>query len=217
MRTISLLILFLPFLGNAQKNGKVDWMSWEEAVHAHQNKEAKKIFVDLYTDWCGWCKKMDKTTFSDPEVARILNEEFYPVKFDAEQKEPVIMGEDTLKHRANKGRNGTHQLAIQLTRGKLSYPTVVFLDEKLRVITPIPGYRKARQMEAILAFFHEDHYKEEQNLNKFIKKYPDNEDDGKKQEEGKKKSKEKRLRKKRAGIRKRKARRTGTKKEASNG
>ena len=59
--------------------GNVKWMSFEEAV-AKSKIEKRKIFIDVYTDWCGWCKVMDKSTFNDPQVAKILNEKFYPVK-----------------------------------------------------------------------------------------------------------------------------------------
>lgn len=146
-------------------------MSWEEAVNANRNEEARKLFVDVYTDWCGWCKKMDKNTFSDPKVAEMLNEEFYPVKLDAEQKEPIIMGEDTLEFKPNKGRKGTHELALKLMNGKASYPTVVLLSEELQLIQPYRGYRKAGQIEAILAYFGGDHHRKGKDINKFIKEY----------------------------------------------
>ena len=53
----------------------VKWYSLEEAV-ALQKKKPKKIFIDMYTDWCGWCKRMDATTFTDPAVSAYLNENF---------------------------------------------------------------------------------------------------------------------------------------------
>uniref|UniRef100_A0A3Q2YUK7 Spermatogenesis-associated protein 20-like TRX domain-containing protein n=1 Tax=Hippocampus comes TaxID=109280 RepID=A0A3Q2YUK7_HIPCM len=49
----------------------------------------KKVFIDIYTDWCGWCKKMDKDTFQNPEVAAYMNENFLMVKMDAEGKDPI--------------------------------------------------------------------------------------------------------------------------------
>ena len=78
------------FTSNPEPQGeiKVKWMSWEEAVQANK-KNPKKIFIDVYTDWCGWCKKMDKTTLSNPKIVKELNANFYSVKFDAEQKESI--------------------------------------------------------------------------------------------------------------------------------
>jgi uncharacterized protein YyaL (SSP411 family) len=66
----------------------VKWMTFEQAVEKSKIQK-KKIFIDVFTDWCGWCKVMDKNTFSEAQVAKILNEDFYPVKFNAEQREDI--------------------------------------------------------------------------------------------------------------------------------
>jgi thioredoxin-related protein len=135
----------------------VKWMSFEEAV-AKSKTEKRKIFVDVYTDWCGWCKVMDKKTFSDPKVAKILNENFYAVKFNAEQTEDVIFNGNTFKFIPS-GNKGTHQLAAALLSNQLSYPTVVFLDEEFRIIQPLPGFREAPEFHMISQFIGEGHYK----------------------------------------------------------
>jgi thioredoxin-related protein len=135
----------------------VNWMTFEEALQ--RSKTAKrKIFIDVYTDWCGWCKVMDKNTFSDPVVAGILNSKFYPVKFDAEQREDVVFNGTTFKF-IPYGNKGTHQLAAALLNNQLSYPTVVFLDEEFRMIQPLPGYMEAKQFHPIIQFIGDDHYK----------------------------------------------------------
>ncbi len=176
--TLLILFLLLPLMqviGQKKKEKKGDeknsiqWMSWEEALQANQ-KNPKKIFVDVYTHWCGWCKKMDQSTFSDPEVISYMNENYHPVKLNAEMKQDVIMGNDTLEFKKT-GRRGTHELALKLMQGRASYPTVVFLDEKLQLISPLPGYRGPDQMKPILVFFNEEHYKAQKDLNKFIKNY----------------------------------------------
>src|SRR5690606_17854894 len=70
---------------------KIQWITIEEAF-AKSQKEPRKIIVDIYTDWCGWCKVMDKQTFTNKEVISYINEHFYAVKFDAEQRQPVKLG-----------------------------------------------------------------------------------------------------------------------------
>lgn len=137
--------------------GLVKWMSFEEAVEKSKT-EKRKIFIDVYTDWCGWCKVMDKNTFNDPKVANILNNKFYAVKFDAEQREDVVFNGNTFKF-VESGRNGYHQLAAALLNNQMSYPTVVFLDEEFRMIQPVPGYRKAPEFHMIAQFIGENHYK----------------------------------------------------------
>jgi len=135
----------------------VKWYTWEEAMEANKT-EKKKIFVDLYTDWCGWCKKMDKNTFENAKVAAYLNEHFYPVKFDAEQKEDIIFNGHTFKF-VQSGRRGVHTLAYSLTDGKMSYPTVVFLTEKMERVAVSPGYKDAKQFMKELKYTAEEHYK----------------------------------------------------------
>ncbi len=138
-------------------DGPVKWMTFEEAVERSKS-EKRKIFVDVYTDWCGWCKVMDKNTFSDPRVAEILNTRFYPVKFDAEQREDVVFNGTTFKF-VPYGNKGTHQLAAALLNNELSYPTVVFLDEEFRMIQPLKGYQEPRQFHPIIQYIGEGHYK----------------------------------------------------------
>jgi thioredoxin-related protein len=137
----------------------VKWMTFEQAVEQSKT-EKRKIFIDVYTDWCGWCKVMDKNTFSDPAVAKLLNEKFYAVKLNAEQREDIRYNGTTFKFIEN-GRSGYHQLAAALLNNQLSFPTVVFLDEEFAILQPLPGYRKAPEFHQIAQFYGEGHYKTE--------------------------------------------------------
>jgi thioredoxin-related protein len=143
------------------ENSVVKWLSFEEAIEKSK-KEKRKFFIDVYTDWCGWCKVMDKSTFSDPAVAQMLNEKFYPVKFNAEQREPVTFNGTTFKY-VESGRSGYHELAAALLNNQLSYPTVVFVDENFTSVSPLAGYRKAEEFHKYVMFFAEEHYKKGQN------------------------------------------------------
>lgn len=161
MRSLKYLFVFVIITGftsfNSPEPSEVNWLTFEEAIALHE-KQPKKLLVDLYTDWCGWCKVMDRNTYSKQEIASYINENFYPVKFNAEQREPVEFRGHTFEFVAQ-GRRGVHELAAALTRNKLSYPTTVFMDEELRIIQPIAGYLKPNQMEPILLYIGEEHYK----------------------------------------------------------
>lgn len=135
----------------------VKWYTFEEAVKLNE-KEPRKIFVDVYTDWCGWCKKMDANTFNNPTVASYLNEKYYPVKFNAEQKEEVVFRDYTFKF-VPQGARGYHELAAALLNNRLSFPTVVFLDEEFNMIQPLPGYQVPQTFYPIIEFFGDNHYK----------------------------------------------------------
>ena len=136
--------------------GDLKWYTWEEAVAACE-KEPRKIFVDVYTDWCGWCKVMDKKTFPIPEVKSYIEANFYPVKLDAEQKEDIVWNGNTFSWRPA-GRNGINMLAYSLLEGKTSYPTIVYLNEKFERIMISPGYKTPEQFLPELKFAAEEHY-----------------------------------------------------------
>jgi thioredoxin-related protein len=158
MQRIFIVLLFsLTFSISAQE---VTWLSWDEAYELSQTDEnPKKIFVDVYTDWCGWCKKMDKDTFQNPEVAQYMKANFYMVKLDAEGKEDITYNGKTFKF-VPSGRRGYHEFAAALLQGKMSYPTVVFLDEKLGMLSPVPGYQKVEPFMQIARYFGDNIYKE---------------------------------------------------------
>lgn len=147
----------------------IKWYTWEEAIKLNET-HPKKLFVDVYTDWCGWCKRMDQTTFTDPGVAKLMNKHFYPVKFNAEQQENVVFKNYTLKYIPNAGRKGVHELAYSLLDGKMGYPAFVYLDEKQDRITISPGYKEADAIIKELTFIGEEHYKNK-SFNEFSKAY----------------------------------------------
>lgn len=156
--TLLFAFVFSAFVGlNAQE---VAWMSWEEAAQlAASEARPKKIFIDVYTDWCGWCKRMDKDTFQNSEVAAYMSENFYMVKLDAEQKDPIEFEGKTFTF-VPSGRRGYHQLAAALLQGRLSYPTVVFLDENMKMLSPVPGYQRPDAFLKIARFFGDNIYKD---------------------------------------------------------
>ena len=151
-----IILLFAFGYGDTGSNELPQWISFEDAV-VNMESQPKKIFIDVYTDWCGWCKKMDAGTFSDPAVAEMLNSNFYPVKFNAEQTEPIVFRDYTFKFVPN-GRRGYHELAASILNGKLSYPSVVFLNDKFEIIQVLPGYRNAEDFLKIATYIGEDHY-----------------------------------------------------------
>jgi thioredoxin-related protein len=137
---------------------KINWITLEEADRLRRT-EPRKIMIDVYTDWCGWCKRMDVTTFADPELVAYVNANYYAVKLDAEQKEPITIGGKTYQY-VTEGKRGYHQIAHELLQGKMSYPTIVFLDEQMNMIQPIPGYHEAKDLQPILEYLSGNAYKE---------------------------------------------------------
>lgn len=151
------IIGLLTFTTSAQE---VNWLSWNEATAlAATDKNPKKIFVDVYTDWCGWCKKMDKDTFQNAEVAAYMSNNFYMVKLDGEGKEPIDFKGKTYKY-VPSGKRGYHEFAAALMQGRLSYPTVVFMDAQFNMLSPVPGYQKPDPFLNIARYFGDNIYLE---------------------------------------------------------
>jgi thioredoxin-related protein len=135
----------------------VKWYSIEEAYLLNKTKP-KKIMIDVFTDWCGWCKKMDRDVFSNPVIIRYLNENYYPVKFNAESSAPVdFNGQKFINE--NSGQRSTHQFAVALLKGQLSYPSIAYFTEKLEFMGAMPGYKTPDQLEVILNFIAQDKFK----------------------------------------------------------
>ncbi|MBS3770802.1 MAG: DUF255 domain-containing protein [Bacteroidales bacterium] len=154
---ITALLFIFTFSGFTQQDTKVNWYSFEEAVKL--NKEnPKKVLIDVYTDWCGWCKKMKKQTFNNPEIAQYINENYYPVRFNAETNKKVQF-KGRIFAKKEEGDRKPHDLAIALLNGKMSYPSVAYLDGNNQLITAVPGFYGPKEYEPILKYFAQDIYK----------------------------------------------------------
>ena len=173
MKKAVLLLLTIGFVSLNTTAQEIQWVSLDEAL-ALQKKTPKKIMMDVYTNWCGPCKLLDKKTFQNPDVANYVNKHFYAVKFNGEGNESVTYKDKKFANpnfdpaRAN-SRNSAHELARYLQVN--AYPTIVFIDEKAEVIAPIKGYQTAPQLELYLKMFNKDDHKNIKTQEEFNQYY----------------------------------------------
>jgi thioredoxin-related protein len=150
-----------PDLRHAAATAQVRWISIEEALALNTKKKDKKpIFIDLYTDWCGWCKRMDATTFQDPVLVAYLNEHYHCVKFNAEANGPFeYLGKE---YALPSHARATHPFALLVgaVGGSIGYPTVVVLDADGQKQITLPGYQTAPALEPVLVYYAEGYHLE---------------------------------------------------------
>lgn len=169
---VLLIVASIGFLKTSfAQEETVKWYSIQEALELNKTGE-RKIFIDVYTDWCGWCKKMDESTFSNPAIAKILNEEYYAVKFDAETNDTIDFAGQEFINEGGRSRS-PHQLAVALLQGKMSYPSVAYLNEQNQLLTSVPGYLTPDKLEPILVFFAEDAFNSK-SFEDFMKDFKSN-------------------------------------------
>lgn len=142
---------------------QVNWMTMNQALEA-QKQQPKKILVKFYTDWCGMCKRMDKETFNNVELAKYINENYYAVKFNAEGNEAVNFAGKTFDNpdfdpnkKPTYGGGARHQFAQYMN--VTAYPTTLFLDTDNTLLTGLIGYFAPQDLDPYLQLIATDEYK----------------------------------------------------------
>ncbi len=153
------LFVLIALLGTSLQAQEIQWMTLAEALEA-QKTVPKKIFMDVYTKWCGPCKALDKNTFGNRDVARYISEHYYAVKFNAEGEEEINFYDQVFRNPNydpnRRSRNATHQFTQFL--GIKGYPTMVFFSEEGDPIMPVVGYYKPQQLEPYLKMIKQGDY-----------------------------------------------------------
>ena len=167
--SISLLALLLVILPSAKKPpaGKtsVTWLSIDEAA-TRLEQEKRPVLIDLYTSWCGWCKQMDKKTYSNKDVAEYLNGKFYTVRIDAESRGTIHWQGRSFNYNPQYRVN---EFALYLAHGQLEFPTTIIIAPGG---TPqaIPGYMEPKDFEPLVKYFGEGQYRT-RGFDEYIKNF----------------------------------------------
>lgn len=122
------------------------WYKYDEGL-AKAKKEKKHVLVAFYTNWCGWCKRMDKNTYGDEEVKKFLKKSYVAIKVNAESKEKVEVD----------GKKLTESELAREYRVR-SFPVTWFLKQSGEKIAPYLGYVDAPTFLNVLNYMKDDLY-----------------------------------------------------------
>lgn len=151
-------VLLLAVAGPVHAQTSILWLDWNAAAEKARTTE-RPILVDVYTDWCGWCKRMDRDVYARPEIREYLSTRFVTVKLDAEANDPArYQGKD-------------YDSSTLAERFKVTgYPTTVFLRSNGDHIINVPGYVPADRFLLVLQYIAEGHLDRGVNWEEFSRK-----------------------------------------------
>lgn len=170
MRLTLFFKIILVFLFSIDSlSQEIKWISLEDAVYL-QEASPRNILIDVYTNWCGPCKSLDRITFSNKSVIKYINDNFYAVKFNAEGNDVInFKGYEFTNPNYNPSKSNRRNSSHQLTRslGVSAYPTIVFLDKSSNLVHRLRGYQSPRQIEVYLKLFTDENFKQIQTQKDF--------------------------------------------------
>jgi thioredoxin-related protein len=141
------------------RKAQIQWLDFNDGL-AQARSTRKPIMINFYTEWCVYCKKLDRETLQDPEVARTLENGFIAIRLDAEN------GSAQLSYR---GKSFSH---AEFSRyfGVTAFPSIAFLNDKGEAITMVPGFVPAPQFSVFLNYIRRECYLKNISLKDFVAK-----------------------------------------------
>ena len=150
----ALIFLIVATIMACSSNAQVNWKTIEQASQVNTKSNNKMFFIDFSTSWCGWCKKMDRETFSDPVVSAILNKYYIPVHFDAEGSSTFTWNGTKYSNTQAPGQRAqTHPFTRAILGQKIGYPSFAIFNRNGGLTQILQGYQGAYDFSMVLWYF----------------------------------------------------------------
>jgi thioredoxin-related protein len=120
-----------------------------EQIDSLQASEKRSVAIYLHTDWCKYCHAMKNTTLKDKNVIKLLNEKFYFIDFDAEEKRTIIFNNKSYSYKPSGNNTGLHELATRLDK-EITFPSLIFLNDTKEIIFKHNQYISSKDLISIL-------------------------------------------------------------------
>ncbi|GGG35714.1 thioredoxin family protein [Bizionia arctica] len=137
----------------SQEKKTIQWLSFEQLSDSLENKP-KKVFIDFYADWCAPCLKMQREVFSDENVIKILNEDYYAIQMNVESTDTIHFGNQTFINKRTKKRNPVHEIPLLMASQKnkpFTLPALIFFDENFQATSRYFQYLNIKQFLSIIS------------------------------------------------------------------
>ncbi len=154
---LGLFVVLCSFKVTPTAHDKLAWMNMSE-LKQKMKSEPRPALIDLYTNWCYWCKVMDKKTYNNSRVITYINDHFYAVKLNAETKDTIEWKNNSYNYNENYKVN---DFTMYVTSGQPGFPTMVILTDDHSAPISIQGFMEPKEIEPILKYFGEGAYKTE--------------------------------------------------------
>lgn len=149
---MSLLFLVLPmylFTSTIDHRSEIptaETIQWHdiEDIESVVEKDNRKVIIKMYAEWCKPCKMLGQS-FEDPAVQKYIGDNYHVVNFDVNTTETVRFKNKNYGS-VQMSRRSYNELAIELLGDRMSFPSLVILDESLNTIEVMKGFKKPNQL-----------------------------------------------------------------------
>ena len=154
MKKLFFVLVFMPLISFSQgmPSNSINWISLSEG-EKYSEKYKKNMLIYFYRNNCDYCKRMKDEVLTDPQIVKLINENFFPVKLDGKTKKSIkYNGKNYINDvsiEEDPKSSWRHNLFFELvnpTKGNFYWPTIVIIDGEDKKVAQLPGFRSKQQL-----------------------------------------------------------------------
>ena len=151
MKNLLTIISFLFVFGQSYAHEEIKWTNFNDVTDSVKTNP-KPVLIFVTADWCKYCKMQTNSTFSDSTLVKELNENYYCIKLNEQEKNDITFMNRTYKYVTTANGTGYHQLAHLLSKqnGESTFPSTLFLNSNLNFIGKLNGFVDTKTLKNVI-------------------------------------------------------------------